>query len=162
MNKCPNCGSDIKEGAKFCTSCGYQLVQGNVNNTVNTTNADRAKQTVDADKMKEVSMNYWDWLVTSWKHPFKVETGEKYTGLVTLAIEGIFFALSVMILVRKIAGAFVESSNSIMSFFSGGSSSSTSNPVGFNVFVVFFLANIFSCTCNNRSCIINRKGIFRQ
>ncbi|WP_241690479.1 zinc-ribbon domain-containing protein [Ligilactobacillus salivarius] len=47
MNKCPNCGSDIKEGAKFCTSCGYQLAQGNVNNTVNTTNTtnvDRARQ----------------------------------------------------------------------------------------------------------------------
>lgn len=143
MNKCPNCGSDIKEGAKFCTSCGYQLAQGNVNNTVNTTNTtnvDRARQTVDTDRMKEVSMSYWDWLVTSWKHPFKVQAGEKYTGLVTLAIEGVMFALSVMILVRKIAGAFVESSNSIMSFFSGGSSSSTSNPVGFNVFVVFFLA----------------------
>ena len=45
-----------------------------------------------------------------------------------------------MILVRKITGAFVESSNSIVSFFSGETSSSTSNPVGLNVFIVFFLA----------------------
>lgn len=137
MNKCPNCGSDIKEGAKFCTSCGYQLVKGNVNNTINT---NRPKQSVDTDKMKEVSMNYWNWLVASWKHPFKVETGEKYSGLATLAIESVMFALSVMILVRKITGAFVESSNSIVSFFSGETSSSTSNPVGLNVFIVFFLA----------------------
>ena len=161
MNKCPNCGSDIKEGAKFCTSCGYQLVQGNVNNTVNTTNTtnvDRARQTVDTDRMKEVSMSYWDWLVTSWKHPFKVEAGEKYTGLVTLAIEGVMFALSVMILVRKIAGAFVESSNSIMSFFSGGSSSSTSNPVGFNVFVVFFLAVFIAALAIIGAVLLIEKG----
>lgn len=161
MNKCPNCGSDIKEGAKFCTSCGYQLVQGNVNNTVNTTNTtnvNRARQTVDTDRMKEVSMSYWDWLVTSWKHPFKVEAGEKYTGLVTLAIEGVMFALSVMILVRKIAGAFVESSNSIMSFFSGGSSSNTSNPVGFNVFVVFFLAVFIAALAIIGAVLLIEKG----
>ncbi|OTF90200.1 hypothetical protein A8C38_11590, partial [Ligilactobacillus salivarius] len=111
-----------------------------------------------ADKMKEVSMNYWNWLVTSWKHPFKVETGEKYSGLVTLAIESIFFALSVMILVRKIAGAFVESSNSIMSLFSGGSSSSTSNPVGFNVFLVFFLASFVAVLAIIGAVLLIEKG----
>ncbi|WP_274355042.1 zinc-ribbon domain-containing protein [Ligilactobacillus salivarius] len=52
MNKCPNCGSDTKEGAKFCTTCGYQLIRENVDNTTKT------KQTVNTDKMKEVSMNY--------------------------------------------------------------------------------------------------------
>lgn len=138
MNKCPNCGSDTKEGAKFCTTCGYQLIRENVDNTTKT------KQTVNTDKMKEVFMNYWNWLVLSWKHPFKVEDGEKYFGLVTLAIESIFFALSVMILVRKIVGTFVENSSSITLFFSGETSSSTSNPVGFNVFIVFFLATFLA------------------
>lgn len=70
----------IKEDAKFCIFGGYQLVRKNIN---------RYKQTLDS-KMKEVFTNYWNWLVTPWKH----------TGII---------------------------------------SSSISNPVNFNVFVVFFL-----------------------
>ena len=28
MVKCPNCGSDLPDGARFCTSCGASLVPG--------------------------------------------------------------------------------------------------------------------------------------
>lgn len=29
-NKCPNCGADLKKGAKFCQSCGYKLQSKNI------------------------------------------------------------------------------------------------------------------------------------
>lgn len=130
MKRCPNCGSAVKEGAKFCTSCGYKMPKvNNVNN--------RSRQAVEVDTcvMKEVSISYWGWLTSSWKHPLEVEYGGKYAGLVTLAIEGAIFALSVMILVKKVAGAFVDTVGKSTATAIGVSSTN----IGFNVFIFFFL-----------------------
>lgn len=56
--KCPNCGKEVKEGAKFCVGCGTSLVQTNeeiknVENTETNQKVEAVKETVSA-KMSEI------------------------------------------------------------------------------------------------------------
>ncbi|WP_192944795.1 zinc-ribbon domain-containing protein [Ligilactobacillus agilis] len=87
MKKCPNCGSEVAEEAKFCTNCGNELATGDevkpkaVASEVQSENAsEQAKESaskqeagvsLDKEKLKASSLSYWSWLVTAWKHPFE-------------------------------------------------------------------------------------------
>ena len=52
--KCPRCGSEINEGALFCTSCGMQIVQNETekdnNSQINVPNTNSKKHQVNGNK----------------------------------------------------------------------------------------------------------------
>ena len=52
--KCPRCGSEINEGALFCTSCGMQIVQNETekdnNSQINVPNTNSKKNQVNGNK----------------------------------------------------------------------------------------------------------------
>lgn len=155
MKKCPNCGSEVAEAAKFCTNCGNELATGDevkpkaVASEVQSENASEqvkesaAKQeagvSLDKEKLKASSLSYWSWLVTAWKHPFKVKNEtSKWSGLITLGLEGLIFGLSIMIIFR----GYYNSANSYYSQAFGGSFGD--NPVGLGTLITFFLATFLS------------------
>lgn len=59
--KCPNCGKEVKEGAKFCVGCGTSLVEEKVENAEKTVKTEEVKAKVNEkvnkakDKMKEAA-----------------------------------------------------------------------------------------------------------
>ena len=155
MKKCPNCGSEVAEAAKFCTNCGSKLATGDevkpkvVASEVQSENAsEQAKESaakqeagvsLDKEKLKASSLSYWSWIVTAWKHPFKVKNEtSKWSGLITLGLEGLIFGLSIMIIFR----GYYNSANSYYSQAFGGSFGD--NPVGLGTLITFFLATFLS------------------
>lgn len=154
MKKCPNCGSEVAEEAKFCTNCGSKLATGDeakpkvVDSEVQSENTSEqaekptakqeARSNLDKEKLKASSLSYWSWLVTSWKHPFKVRETSKWSGLITLGLEGLIFGLSIMIIFR----GYYSSANNYYSQAFGGSLGD--NPVGLGTLITFFLATFLS------------------
>lgn len=55
----------------------------------------------DSEAVKAHAANMWQWFVTSWKHPFADQSGEKWYGWVTLLVENILLVLGLYICVNK-------------------------------------------------------------
>lgn len=92
MKKCPKCGALMKADVNFCTNCGTDIRKVPVEkiNTSNAKNNDNTGKTSSKAGQERTqakgslpSVNYWQWLVQSWKHPFGQQNGESWYGWVT-------------------------------------------------------------------------------
>lgn len=156
MKTCPNCGAQLALEAKFCTNCGTKLVDSVMEEKVvnSEVNADKvtepAKETkvndepkveasIDKEQLKQASLNYWSWLVSAFKHPFSVKPGSKWNGLVTLALEGLVFGLSVLFIFRNI---YASTTSLFSQAFGVGSTGE--NPIGLGTLLTFFLVTFLT------------------
>lgn len=76
------------------TQPAQQPVQQNANT--------RSQQSAfDSEAVKAHAANMWQWFVSSWKHPFADQQGEKWYGWVTLLVENVLLVLGLYICVNK-------------------------------------------------------------
>lgn len=151
MKYCANCGAKLKDGAKFCTSCGQAIVQKTEPQPKAVEQAEATAQpqpapavktaVVNNEKMKQVAGNYWSWLASACKKPFTPQEGPKYAGAITLLIEGILFGLSIMLLIKKIARAVMSVAGASINSFNSDIPTIESR-VGFYEFFAFFLITV--------------------
>ncbi|MFT8457651.1 MAG: zinc ribbon domain-containing protein [Liquorilactobacillus ghanensis] len=162
MKICPNCHSEMNDNVKFCTKCGTNLTSVAVtsestskgspvekektvtsenvtNKTVN--NNGTSRSTVDTVALQNTFQGYWNWLVNSWKSPFRVQKTTKYAGIVTLFLESLFFTLGIGHLAQKATSAVSNTTNNVVSAFSGNSSSNvgSSFSIGFDFYLAIIL-----------------------
>ncbi|MFT9269170.1 MAG: zinc ribbon domain-containing protein [Liquorilactobacillus nagelii] len=162
MKICPNCHSKMNDNVKFCTKCGTKLAsvvgtpelssgdspveKGKTVTSENITNKPvnetvTPRSTVDTVALQSAFQGYWHWLVNSWKSPFQVQKSTKYAGIVTLFLESLFFTLGIGHLAQKATSAASRTANSVVSAFSGNSSSSvgSSFSIGFSFYISIIL-----------------------
>lgn len=130
VNFCTNCGTDIRNVPVDSTMNSQEVKpepevqpvmqtrreqksanRSEINNSVqnNSVQPDQpAQQTsniqqpaFDSEAVKAHAANMWQWFVTSWKHPFADQSGEKWYGWVTLLVENILLVLGLYICVNK-------------------------------------------------------------
>jgi Predicted membrane protein len=102
MIKCPNCGTSLKEGTKFCTKCGTTITEA-VETTGNASDKVATKPNNEKmDSFKKNSLNYFQWFKNTIKHPSEVEQDNQYFGLVSFLINALLIAYSFYILGNKI------------------------------------------------------------
>lgn len=147
MKYCSNCGAKLKDGAKFCTSCGQAIVQKTEPQPKAVEQAEATAQpqpapavktaVVNNEKMKQVAGNYWSWLASACKKPFTPQEGPKYAGVITLLIEGILFGLAILLLIRKIARAVMSIADVLFNSYIR-----IEGQEGFSVAFAFFLVTV--------------------
>lgn len=82
MQKCKNCGAELKPGVKFCTKCGTPI---EANQDLESASQNiSSKATVE--KIKKHSLNYFSWYKDSIINPSEVNYDNKYFGLVSFLI----------------------------------------------------------------------------
>ena len=59
----------------------------------------------DSEAVKAHAANMWQWFVTSWKHPFADQNGERWYGWVTLLVEDVLIGLGLFIGEQRATGA---------------------------------------------------------
>lgn len=59
----------------------------------------------DSEAVKAHAANMWQWFVTSWKHPFADQNGERWYGWVTLLVEDFLIGLGLFIGEQRATGA---------------------------------------------------------
>lgn len=134
VNFCTNCGTDIRNVPVDSTMNSQEVKpepevqpvmqtrreqksanQSETNNSVqnNSVQPDQpAQQTsniqqpaFDSEAVKAHAANMWQWFVTSWKHPFADQNGERWYGWVTLLVEDFLIGLGLFIGEQRATGA---------------------------------------------------------
>lgn len=156
---CPNCGAKLKPGAKFCTSCGYDLTHFNARSqqqaAAGTTNQQRVSQpNPKVEAAKSYSTNYFSWLWASIKHPSQTDLSvNKFFGATSFVISALLIGLISTVGLYRIVDAISSFESDLSSLFSeaGGTSSgdeaSLAQPTGssFSTFLkIFIIALIFT------------------
>lgn len=166
MQKCKNCGAELKPGMKFCTKCGTPV--DNINTKRNSTSFGTVsidkKQTVE--QIKKHSLNYFSWYKDSIIRPSDVKYDNKYFGLISLLLNAIIVAWAFYIVGHRTIVAAVETANQYSNLL-GRSSDSINVPNGLSLylklliitalyFAIFLLVG-FVC---KKYLINNRTNIF--
>lgn len=129
MKYCPHCGAEVPAYAKFCTKCGYDLSaiqnaessenesqeneqqneEKNPQSEPSTKTAVNLQEKITAVKNNEnvqqlstSAQGYWKWLVSSWKHPFKVQQSRPWAGITSLIIEIVLYMLGLTVSINRI------------------------------------------------------------
>ena len=89
----------------------------------------------DSEAVKAHAANMWQWFVTSWKHPFADQNGERWYGWVTLLVEDVLIGLGLFIGEQRATGA-VESMLGNSNLMSG----SANFTFGTVIEIILFLA----------------------
>lgn len=134
VNFCTNCGTDIRNVPVDSTMNSQEVKpepevqpvmqtrreqksanQSETNNSVqnNSVQPDQpAQQTSNiqqpafgSEAVKAHAANMWQWFVTSWKHPFADQNGERWYGWVTLLVEDFLIGLGLFIGEQRATGA---------------------------------------------------------
>lgn len=173
MKVCPNCGAQLPSTTKFCVKCGTDVTsvelkeQEQVVTEEHTSEQEQSeRQTSGAENNEQIQQqapqqsqtqaqpsnfsvgakSYWQWLVSSWKSPFKVQNVNKYFGLGTLIGENVVFILSIYIIVNGFVHKASDAANSFVDALSGESSSNYYTNLSFAFFIkmlVFLLLASF-------------------
>ncbi len=155
MKICPNCGKRLRTDTKFCVQCGTDVrgvvptddvAQKNEaaksqNETAkhsqklvphggnagehSTSGLEDTETSTTGNSFTAVVRDYWNWLVNSWKAPFKTQDSNKYYGLATLAGENLVFVISVYIMINGLIRKTNDTANSVISALNGESSSAS-------------------------------------
>ncbi|GAX04297.1 hypothetical protein IWT140_01935 [Secundilactobacillus pentosiphilus] len=161
---CPNCGAKLKPGAKFCTSCGYDLTQFNARSQQQPTQGAGQRQSnqqhvsqpnLKVEAAKNYSTNYFSWLWDSIKHPSQTDLSvNQFFGATSFVISALLIGLISMVGLYRIIDAISSFESDLGSLFSevdGTSSSDTAASVsqpsgsGFSLFLkIFIIALIFT------------------
>lgn len=158
---CPNCGAKLKPGAKFCTSCGFDLTQFNAQSHQQATQRATQQQTVQQPHQpnpnvaaaKNYSTNYFSWLWDSIKHPSQTDIkANKFFGATSFAISSVLIGIISMVGLYRIFDAISKFESDLDSFVSTlgeAESEAPTTPVptgsGFTIFLkVFIIALIFT------------------
>lgn len=158
---CPNCGAKLKPGAKFCTSCGYDLTQFNARSQQTSQGSSQGQSThqrvsnPNVEAAKNYSTNYFSWLWDSIKHPSQTDLSvNKFFGATSFVVSALLIGLISMVGLYRIINAinsFESDLGSLFSEFSGTSSSSeaaseaaSSSPTGsgFSIFLKIFIITL--------------------
>ena len=175
MKVCPNCGTQLPSETKFCVKCGTDVTNVAVKDQeqVATKENDDTQEQKQPEKENSSAENneqaqqqapqqsqapaqpsnfsvgaksYWQWLVNSWKAPFKLQDVNKYFGLGTLIGENVVFVLSIYIIVngfmRKASNA-ANAANRFVESLTGGSSESSASYYTNLSFAVFIKMLVF-------------------
>ena len=134
VNFCTNCGTDIRNVPVDSTMNSQEVKpepevqpvmqtrreQHSANQSDNSSSAQNnvtqqtksAQQTsntqqpaFDSEAVKAHAANMWQWFVTSWKHPFADQNGERWYGWVTLLVEDFLIGLGLFIGEQRATGA---------------------------------------------------------
>lgn len=172
MKICPNCGTQLSEETKFCVKCGTDVSRVKVEDkkihveptskveqienegsqassqgaSSQQSKVQPAETTVQSSNFSQGAKTYWQWLVSTWKTPFKVQKTNKYFGLGTILGENIVFILSIYIIVNNTIHKVSDTANSFVDAVSGeNSSTSYSNisPTFFFKTLIFMLLAVF-------------------
>lgn len=169
MKVCPNCGTQLPSETRFCVKCGTDVTNVEIKDEQQVTtkgNSSEQEQVSSVDNNKQTQQqapqqsqapaqpsnfsvgakSYWQWLVNSWKAPFKLQDVNKYFGLGTLIGENVVFVLSIYIIVngfmRKASNA-ANAANSFVESLTGGSSESSASYYTNLSFAVFIKMLVF-------------------
>jgi len=151
MNKCKNCGAELKPGIKFCTKCGAPIEDSNMSESVSRSNNVKPTRTTRSDpnnetieKLKKHSLNYFDWYKNSIKNPTNVDNENKYNGLITLLLNAILVAYSFYIVINKLLTAAKTEVSQSADAFGLGSAVKLDLPTGFPLYLrIFFVAVLY-------------------
>ncbi|GEN49062.1 zinc ribbon domain-containing protein [Ligilactobacillus pobuzihii] len=173
MKVCPNCGTQLTSETKFCVKCGTDVTNVEVKDQEQGATKENILEQEQPEKQASSDDNnqqfqqqapqqsqasaqpssfsvgarsYWQWLVNSWKAPFKVQDVNKYFGLGTLIGENVIFVLSVYIIVRGFIRKASDAANSFVEAFGGESSTASYmnlSPAFFIKMLIFLLLASF-------------------
>lgn len=144
MQKCQNCGADLKPGVKFCTKCGTPVAAADMTGTTNqsapATRSAQPQQTNETiDKLKKHSLNYFAWYKNSITKPSNVNYDNKYFGLVSLLINVLLVAYSFYILGNRVLTTVLDGVSQASSMFGSSNSDQVSVPSGMSLYFKLFL-----------------------
>lgn len=129
---CPKCGSN--ETGKFCTKCGTPLQNfeelAPADSTTNqesgpaqTQNHQQANNNEFLDKGKQVSRQYFSFVLDNLKQPFKMSISVNGTnfvnGLITLILAAVFQALFNYGIAKQVTDVFMKGFGGFAGFFGG-------------------------------------------
>lgn len=164
MKTCPQCGTEQKEDAKFCTNCGHAFentksassaedqknASTNTQSTPETKSTPTAKSTStsttnsDFERVKANGLNYWHWLVKTAGHPSRAtEASGHYFGLISLLLLSLFTSITLARLIVSANSTIASFGDSLL----GGNTTylqSTSEGMGQNTFrllITFVIIN---------------------
>lgn len=141
MEKCKNCGVELKPGVKFCTKCGTPVVE---NNVVANQSAPNKNNNETMEKIKKHSINYFSWFKESIVSPSKVNYGNKYFGLVSLLLNAMLVAYSFYVLGHQLVGSLMEMFNEAAGMFSQNSSDRVVLPNGLSLYLkLLFITAVY-------------------
>jgi len=103
MNYCPNCQSEVKENAKFCTNCGYNLKEYQTERSYEVkkngtyVNEKQPIQTsTSQENISKAAKEYWGYFKRTLLHPsnsFK-EDGNNFNGIIQFSLMAILLTLT--------------------------------------------------------------------
>lgn len=103
MEKCKNCGADLKPGDKFCKKCGTPVDEIHVSNGETTSKStSEIKNNETIANLKKHSLNYFTWYKDSLLKPSIVKNDNKYFGLTTLLLNAILAAYAIFTVLDKL------------------------------------------------------------
>lgn len=137
MQKCKNCGAELKPGVKFCTKCGTPI---EANKDLESASQNiSSKATVE--KIKKHSLNYFSWYKDSIINPSEVNYDNKYFGLVSFLINAILVAWSVYIIGHRAISAALRVANEYASVLGGTNSDVVNMPNGLSLYLKLFFVS---------------------
>ncbi|PWF99722.1 zinc ribbon domain-containing protein [Levilactobacillus bambusae] len=113
MKFCPQCGSEVQAGQRFCNKCGYDLTpapdtqtEASVDN-VQAAESQEHPRNERTEQVKTYASNYWVWLKATWLTPGRFSQGENaYFGIISLGLSAVLMA-----------GALLTASSHLMSYY---------------------------------------------
>jgi len=141
MEKCKNCGAELKPGVKFCTKCGTPVEE---NNVVANQPTPKKNNNETMEKIKKHSMNYFSWFKESIVNPSNVNYDNKYFGLVSLLLNAILVAYSFYVLGHQLVSSLMEMLNEAAGMFSQNSSDRVVLPNGLSLYLkLLFITAVY-------------------
>ncbi len=135
MKKCPQCGAMMEKDVNFCTSCGYDLRNVDVQKEKTVSAADLVQNTAKTgpqqtepevqnvntpNKTEGQFQNYWQWCVDSWRNPGTSNPNvASWYGWLTILIKDALVVLGLYFCANTIINTLIDWANHRGSNISG-------------------------------------------